>query len=219
MAKNFPTFKLIISGKLSDVYAAYDDAIPQAQTRIIWRKGKQVHSGAGGLRTRVQRRLGDRMGKAIRLGVPRQIRIDPSLTLWSKAYRRGPNREYIDIVNAFERTQTIRPRTMLYIPTDAAQRASGQRFRRQVTPSMFRGQMAFLPRRGGGGRRRRNTKQEGVLIHRRTKEVLFVVRRQTRIKRLFQPLERVFERQTKNTADLIASELERQVARRLRRIR
>lgn len=218
MSTNVPTIRLAIFGQLHLIGDAYAEALPVAQTRIVQRKGRQVHKG---LRTRVTRGLGAGAGKAIRLGAPRQPQLNPRATVWSKLYRRGRNREYIDVVNLFESAQRINPRTSLYIPTEAAARMAGERWRRRVSPEMFRGELVFLPSDPGTtrtGRRRRVRHQRGVLIHRRTKEVLFVVTGPVRIKRKFQPFAAIAERQTRNTADLIAKELDAQMAGRMRRI-
>lgn len=219
-----PKLEMVVLGKFAGVAEAYLKAIPEAQTRIAWRQGKKVHTGAGGLRTRVSRRLGTGMGKSVRLGQPNKITLDPKITQYDKAYRKDKHTgETIWVLDIFEASRRIRPQNMLIIPTAAAAQRAGERWRRNVTTAMFRGQLIFLSRelrKGTRGRGRpRAGGRKGVLVHKDDlKTVLFYVTGPARLRRLFQPRVQVFERQVRNTDDLLAKELDRRLARLLKRV-
>src|SRR5688572_4760534 len=156
----YPQLDIILQGNLLRIHDAYQDAIPEAQTRVAWRQGKKVHTGAGGLRTRVTRRLGTKMGKAVRLGAPKKITLDPMITQYDKAYHKDPRTgQKTWVLDVFEAARIIRPRNMLIQPTEAAARRAGERWRRNVTTDMFRGQLIFLSRgsRARGRARPRST--------------------------------------------------------------
>jgi hypothetical protein len=218
----YPQLEMIVQRNFPKIYDAYIEGVPEAQTRVAWRKGKQVHTGANGLRTRVSRRLGAKMGKAVRLGAPKKITLDPMITQYDKAYHKDPRTgQKTWVLDVFEASRTIRPRNMLIQPTDAAARRAGERWRRNVTTDMFRGQLIFLSRgsRVRGRGRPRSTGRTGVLVHKDDPgTILFYVTGPVRLKRLFQPRASVFERQTHNTDALLAKELERQLIKRLKRI-
>jgi hypothetical protein len=162
------------------------------------------------------------MAKAVRLGQPKKIMLDPQLTQYDKAYRKDRRTgQTIWILDIFEASRRIRPQNMLVTPTDAAARMAGERWRRNVTTDMFKGQLVFLSRepvqRGRGRRRARG--RTGVLVHKDDlKTILFYVTGPVRLKRFFQPRAQVFERQVRDTNDFLAKELERRLARLIKRV-
>jgi hypothetical protein len=210
--------KLAIRGNFHKVRAEYDKALPIARTRIVQRKARQIHKRwkrdisklRGGMLSATSF-YG--MAKAIRMGAPKKPVLNPKSTNWSKAYRKDAKTgRIIDVIKVFEENRSINPRGSLYIPTDAAAKLAGERFRRNVTPDMLKGQMIFLSRQG-----RRGTK--GVLVHKKDiSTILFYVTGPVRLRRRFQPFERTAKRIAANLAELTQKELHREVNKRLRRL-
>jgi hypothetical protein len=210
--------KLAIQGNFNKARAAYDKALPVARTRIVQRKSRQIHKR---WKRDVSRLRGGMlsttsfygMAKAIRMGAPRKPELNPKSLNWSKAYRKDAKTgRIIDVIKVFEESRSINPRGSLYIPTEAAARLAGERFRRNVTPEMFKGQMIFLSRQG-----RRGTK--GVLVHKdNISTVLFYVTGPVRLRKRFQSFERVAKRIASNLPELTKKELHREFNKLLRRL-
>jgi hypothetical protein len=211
-------FKLAIRGNFHKARVEYDKAVPIARTRIVQRKARQIHKR---WKRDISRLRGGMlsatsfygMAKAIRMGAPRKPELNPKSTNWSKAYRKDAKTgRIIDVIKVFEESRSINPRGSLYIPTDAAARLAGERFRRNVTPDMFKGQMIFLSRQG-----RRGTK--GVLVHKSDiSTVLFYVTGPVRLRKRFQSFQKTAKRIAANLPELTEKELHREFNKRLRRI-
>ena len=211
-------FKLAIRGDFNKVRAAFDAAVPVARTRIVQRKARQIHKRwkrdagklGGGMLTRTSFKS---LAKAIRMGAPRRPVLDPFSTHWSKAYRKDrATGRVIDVIKIFEQNRSITPRGSLFIPTETARKMAGERWRRNVTPDMFKGELLFLSRQGRGSR-------TGVLVLKDSpRTIMFYVTGSVRLRKRFQSFEKTAQNIAKNLPELTEKELNREMAKRIRRI-